>query len=75
MKRFLIHRVGTSTDRDAIDECVRVYVDWHNSGLKIRTIGCAPEQRYSGERDPRWYERLVKALNLGWTLPLPAHGG
>ncbi|MBI2184976.1 MAG: transposase [Thaumarchaeota archaeon] len=75
LKRFLVHRLGRSTDKDAIDECIRVYVDWHNNGLKVRTTGCHPEERYSGERDPRWYGRLVKALKLGWMLPLPAQGG
>jgi hypothetical protein len=75
LKRFLIHRLGRSTDKDAIDECIRVYVDWHNNGLKVRTTKCYPEERYSGMRDPHWYERLVKALKLEWMLPLPAHGG
>jgi hypothetical protein len=75
LKRFLIHRLGQSTDKDAIDKCVRTYVHWHNTGLRVRTIRCSPEERYSGERDPRWYERLVKALKLGWALPVPAHGG
>jgi hypothetical protein len=75
MKRFLVHRLGRSTDKDAIDECIRIYVDWHNNGLKVRTTRCYPEERYSGERDPGWYERLVKALKLEWMLPIPAHGG
>ena len=75
LKAFLIHRLGRSTDKDAIDECIRIYVDWHNNGLKVRTTMCYPEERYSGARDPRWYERLVKALNLDWILPLPAEGG
>ena len=75
LKAFLIHRLGRSVDKGAIDECVRIYVDWHNNGLKVRTTRCYPEERYSGRRDPRWYERLVKALNLEWILPLPAEGG
>jgi hypothetical protein len=75
LKRFLIHRMGRNIDKQAIDECIRVYVDWHNNGLKVRTTGCYPEERYSGSRDPRWYERLVKALNLEWILPIPAEGG
>ncbi len=75
LKAFLIHRLGKNRDKDAIDESIRIYVDWHNNGLKVRTTGCYPEVRYSGRRDPRWYVRLVKALNLDWILPLPAHGG
>lgn len=75
LKHFLIHRLGRSTDKEAIDECIRIYVDWHNNGLKVRTIKCYPEERYSGRRDPHWYERIVKALKLEWMLPLPAHGG
>lgn len=75
LKRFLIHRLGMSIDREAIDECIRIYVDWHNNGLKVRTTDCYPEERYSGKRDPRWYERLVKALKLEWILPIPADGG
>lgn len=76
LKRFLIHRLGRSrTDKDAIDEHIRIYVDWHNNGLKVRTTECYPEERYSGQRDPHWYERLVKALKLEWMLPIPADGG
>jgi leucine-zipper of insertion element IS481 len=75
MKRFLIHRLGRSTNKDAIDECISTYVDWHNNGLKVRTIRCSPEERYSGRKDPRWYQRLVKALNLDRILPTPAQGG
>jgi len=75
LKQFLIHRLGRSTDRDAIDECIRIYVHWRNNGLKIRTIGCYPEERYSGRGDSQWYGRLVKALKLEWILPIPADGG
>ena len=75
LKRFLIHRLERSTDKDAIDECIRTYVSWYNNGKKVRTTGCYPEERYSGQRDLHWYERLVKALKLEWMLPLPAHGG
>ena len=75
MKGFLTHRLGRSTDRSAIDECIRVYVDWHNNGLKVRTTRCYPEERYSGERDRQWYETLVKALKLEWILPIPVQGG
>jgi hypothetical protein len=75
LKRFLIHRLGRSTNKDAIDESIRIYVNWYNNGKKVRTTKCYPEERYSGKRDLRWYERLVNALNLEWTLPIPAHGG
>lgn len=68
-------RSERSLAKDAIDECIHVYADWHNHGLKIRTTGCYPEERYPGQRDPRWYVRLVKALKLDWILPLPAEGG
>jgi hypothetical protein len=75
LKRFLIHRLGRSTNDEDIDESIRTYVSWYNNGKKVRTTGCYPEERYSGERDHHWYERLVKALKLEWMLPLPAHGG
>ena len=75
LKRFLIHRLGRSTDEDAIDESIRIYVSWYNNGKKVRTTGCYPEERYSGTRDPLWYERLVKALKLDALLPLPVQGG
>ena len=75
LKRFLVHRLGRITDKDAVDESIRIYVSWYNNGKKVRTTGCYPEERYSGTRDLRWYQRLVKALNLEWTLPIPAPGG
>jgi hypothetical protein len=75
LKAFLIHRLGRSTDRDAIDDSIRTYVNWYNNGKKVRTTNSYPEERYSGTRDPHWYETLVKALNLEWVLPIPAPGG
>ena len=75
LKRFLIHRLGGSTDTGAIDESIRTYLDWYNNGLKVRTTGYRPEERYSGTRDQGWYERLVKALNLERMLPIPVQGG
>lgn len=75
LKRFLVHRLGRSTDEDAIDGSIRIYVNWYNNGKKVRTTKCYPEERYSGTRDLNWYERLVNALNLERILPIPAPGG
>jgi hypothetical protein len=71
LKAFLVHRLGRSADKDAIDECIATYVDWYNNGKRIRTTKCYPEDRYSGKRDPHWYSKLVRALKLGSVLPLP----
>lgn len=75
MKSFLIHRLGRSTDNDAIDECIVIYVDWYNNGKRIRTTKEYPEERYSGQRDPHWYSRLVRGLKLDSLLPLPRDEG
>ena len=65
LKRFLIHRLGNRcTDRESIDRCILIYVDWYNNGKKVSTTKCYPEERYSGHRDDGWYERFVKALKL-----------
>jgi hypothetical protein len=75
MKAFLIHRLGRSTDKEAIDECIAIYVNWYNNGKRVRTTKYYPEDRYSGERDPHWYSKLVRALKLGSVLPLPRDEG
>jgi hypothetical protein len=76
LKRFLIHRLRMSTDHEDIDRCISVYVDWYNSGKKVSTTKCYPEERYSGQRDSGWYTRFVKALKLEHILPVPvAMGG
>jgi hypothetical protein len=77
LKRFLVHRFGRigTIDKDAIDACIATYVSWYNNGKKVRTTGCYPEERYSGTRDDRWYDTLVKALKLDSSLPLPVQGG
>ena len=77
LKRFLIHRLGSSTDHESIDRCISVYVDWYNNGKKVSTTGCYPEERYSGKRDTTaCYTRLVKALKLDNILPISvAMGG
>lgn len=70
MKAFLRHRLGRTRDPDAIDKCIRVYVDWYNNGKIVSTTKCCPEERYSGIRDPSWFEKLVKALKLDRILPV-----
>jgi hypothetical protein len=75
LKRFLIHRLGRSTDKDAIDECIATYLSWYNNGKKVRTTKCYPEERYSGRRDRQWYGKLVIALKLDSVLPLPRDEG
>lgn len=70
MKAFLAHRLGRSTDPEAVDECIATYVDWYNNGKKVRTTKCYPEERYSGRRDPHWHSRLVRALKLDSVLPV-----
>jgi hypothetical protein len=59
LKLFLRHRLGRSRDRKAIDECIEIYLIWYNYGKIVLTTGCCSEERYSRERDPRWYEKLV----------------
>lgn len=71
LKSFLRYRLGNSTDPQAIDECIAIYVDWYNNGKKVSTTGCYPEERYSGKRDSGWYMRLVKKLKLEHILPIP----
>lgn len=72
LKRFLIHRLGNRcTDKENIDRCILIYVDWYNNGKKISTTKCYPEERYFGHRDDGWYERFVKALKLEGILPVP----
>jgi hypothetical protein len=75
LKAFLIHRLGKSTDRDAIDGCIATYLSWYNNGKKVRTTKCYPEERYSGRRDDQWYSKLVRALKLDSILPLPRDEG
>jgi hypothetical protein len=71
LKSFLRYRLDISTNPQAIDEHIAIYVDWYNNGKKVSTTGCYPEERYSGKRDRGWYERLVKALKLEHILPIP----
>src|SRR4249919_85725 len=71
LKRFLRHRLGNSTDLDAIDECISIYVDWYNNGKRVSTTKCYPEERYSGKRDTGCYARFVKVLKLDRILSTP----
>lgn len=75
LKAFLIHRLGRSNDKDAIDECITTYVNWYNNGKRVRTTKEYPEERYSGNRDPHWYYKLVTALKLDSLLPVPRDEG
>lgn len=64
LKRFLRHRLGSSRNRTEINKWIRIYNTWYNSGKYHSSIGTYPEERYSGQCDGKWYERLVKALKL-----------
>ena len=75
MKAFLRHRLGRDRDTDAIDGCIKIYVDWYNNGKKVSTTKSYPEERYCGRRDLHWYERLVTSLKLDKILPLPCASG
>lgn len=75
LKSFLRYRLGNSTNPQAIDEHIAIYVDWYNNGKKVSTTGCYPEERYSGKRDAGCYARLVKALKLEHILPIPVVAG
>lgn len=75
LKAFLRHRLGWNRDRKAIDECIEAYLNWYNNGKKVSTTESYPEDRYSGKRDTRWYERFVTALKLNDVLPLPRAEG
>jgi hypothetical protein len=72
LKRFLRHRLGnSSSDLQAIDECISIYIDWYNNGKKVSTTGYYPEERYSGKRDTGCYARLIKVLKLDRILSIP----
>jgi hypothetical protein len=75
LKNFLRHRLGWSRDRKAIDECIEAYLVWYNNGKRMSTTKCYPEERYSGNRNKEWYEKLVRFLKLDDVLPLPRAEG
>jgi hypothetical protein len=64
LKRFLRHQLGRSRNIAKINHWIRVYNHWYNNGRYHSSIGTYPEVRYSGKRDERWYENIVKALKL-----------
>jgi transposase InsO family protein len=64
LKRFLRHRLGSSRNKTEINKWIRTYNTWYNNGKYHSSIGTYPEERYSGQRDEKWYVRLVKALKL-----------
>lgn len=64
LKHFLRHRLGRSRNRAKINKWIKIYNSWYNNGKFHSVTGTYPEERYSGQRDDMWYERLVKALKL-----------
>ncbi len=54
---------------------MEAYLHWQNRPKMELTMGCCPEQRYSGGRDPEWYRKLVAALKLESVLPLSCADG
>jgi transposase len=70
LKRFLRHQMGRSRNRSRINYWIRVYNLWYNNGKYHSSIGTVPEDRYSGEVDDCWYEKLVKSLKLESVLTI-----
>lgn len=70
LKRFLRHRLGNSRDVREIERNIKIFNLWYNNGRKHRSIQSYPEEKYSGERDEQWYDKLVKMLKLENILAL-----
>jgi len=64
LKRFLRHKLRGSHDRKKINRWINVWENWYNNGKFHSSIKTYPEERYSGKRDEKWYENIVKALKL-----------
>jgi len=64
LKHFLRHKLGRSRNRALINKCIRMYNLWYNNGKFHSGIETYPEDRYSGQRDVNWFDKLVKALKL-----------
>ena len=64
LKRFLYHTLHSSRDIHEIDHYISVYVHWYNNGKYHSAIESYPEERYSGQRDIKWYNHLVTSLKL-----------
>lgn len=64
LKRFLRHTLGSSKDRSKIDKHIRIYNHWYNNGKYHSSIDARPEDRYSGQADSKWFDKLIKALKL-----------
>ena len=64
LKAFVEFMMKGSRNRRRMRRWIRVYLDWYNNGRYHQGIRTRPEERYSGQCDEGWYERLVKALNL-----------
>ena len=74
LKRFLRHHLGNSRNRTEIDKFIRIYNSWYNNGKHHSAIGTCPEEKYSGEVDRKWFDKLVKGLKLEDILLPPIEG-
>ncbi len=74
MKRFLIHRLGRSQDKKAIDEMVEIYSDFANNCRVNSRTKCIPEQRYSGNIDKTSVLWFLEKLKLLQRFPCKAGG-
>jgi len=64
LKRFLRHKLRGSRNRKIINHWINVWEQWYNNGKFHSSIESYPEEKYSGKRDEKWYENIVKALKL-----------
>ena len=64
LKRFLRHKLRRSRNKKIINHWIHVWEQWYNNGKFHSSIKSYPEEKYSGKRDEKWYENIVKALKL-----------
>jgi len=75
LKHFLTHRLGNSRDIDQININIDIYDLWNNNGRVNSTTGMIPEERYSGNIDAGWFQKLIKALKLEELITPPQAQG
>ena len=75
LKAFLKPRMKGSGNRRDMQRWTRIYRDWYNNGRYHQGIKGTPEDRYSGQCDGKWYQRLVNSLKLTEVLTVARRTG
>jgi hypothetical protein len=70
MKEFLRYHLGVSRNRQRLAKLIKIFNLFYNNGRRHSSTGKYPEEHYSGQRNEKWFDKLMKFFKLQEVITL-----